>query len=110
MSSVSSWARRKSPPAEGIVATLRLEGRGKVLDGSYTDEIVAVIDKDFEDYRRFFTTGAGEHHFGMVHQAMRKALEATYPGHHQTDDEPSGCAGDALVVSEKSTLQAALLT
>jgi hypothetical protein len=58
----------------------------------------------------FYTAGASEQHFGMVHQAMRKALEAKYPGHHQTDDEPSDRAGDALVVSEKSTLQAALLT
>jgi hypothetical protein len=35
------------------------------------DEIVAVIDKHFEDYGRFYTTGAAEQHFGMVHQAMR---------------------------------------
>jgi hypothetical protein len=36
----------------------------------------------------FYTAGASEQHFGMVHQAMRKALEAKYPGHHQTDNEP----------------------
>jgi hypothetical protein len=41
------------------------------------------------DYRRFYTAGAGEQHFGLVQQAIRKALETKHPPRDHVDDEPA---------------------
>jgi hypothetical protein len=56
--------------------------------GLTQDEIVAVLQKHFQDYRRFHTTGAGEQHFGLVQQAIRKALEEKHPSRDHADDGP----------------------
>jgi len=52
------------------------------------DEIVALINKHFDDCRRFYTSGSRDAHFGMVRSAMSKALEAKYPSRDRADDEP----------------------
>jgi hypothetical protein len=47
--------------------------------GLTPDEIVDVLERHFADCRHLYTCGAGEQHFGMVHQAMRRALEQKHP-------------------------------
>ena len=49
---------------------------------------MSVLQKHFEDCRRFYTSGAGEQHFGMVQSAIRKALETKHPPRDHVDDEP----------------------
>jgi hypothetical protein len=47
--------------------------------GLCQEEILAVIEKHFEDCRQFYTSGAGDRHFHMVRSAISKALEAKSP-------------------------------
>ena len=47
--------------------------------GLSQEEIVAVIEKHFQDCRQFYIAGAGDRHFHMVQLAISKALEAKYP-------------------------------
>jgi hypothetical protein len=56
--------------------------------GLTPDEIIATIEKHFQDCRRFYTSGSGDAHFHMVHLAIRKAWEAKHPSRAHVDDEP----------------------
>jgi hypothetical protein len=47
--------------------------------GLCQEEIVAVIEKHFQDCLQFYIAGAGDQHFHMVRSAISKALEAKYP-------------------------------
>jgi hypothetical protein len=47
--------------------------------GLSQEEIVAVIEKHFQDCRQFYIAGAGDGHFHTVRSAISKALEAKYP-------------------------------
>ena len=56
--------------------------------GLSQDEIVAVIEKHFRDYRHLYIAGADDQDFHMVRSAIAKALEAKYPARARADDEP----------------------
>jgi hypothetical protein len=50
------------------------------------DEVVAVLEKHFDEHRRLYT-GASDRHFHMVQAAVAKALEAKYPSRGHVDDQ-----------------------
>jgi hypothetical protein len=74
---------------KGLSPPFALRDAVKHWLGLAQDEIVTVLQKHFEDYRRFYTAGAGEQHFGMVQLAIRRALETKHPPIDRADDEPA---------------------
>src|SRR5215813_3112021 len=72
---------------QGLSPPFHLRDALKRWRGLSQDEIVAVIEKHFEDCRRFYTAGSGDSHFHMVKAAMHRALVAKHPRDHM-DDEP----------------------
>jgi len=71
---------------QGLSPPFHLRDAVKSWRGLSQDEIVAVIEKHFEDCRRFYTAGSGDAHFNMVRAAIGKAIEAKHPS--ARDDEP----------------------
>ena len=53
--------------------------------GLTPDEIVAVIEKHFEDCRRFYTAGSGDQHFARVRAAIGKAMDPKDPFRARVD-------------------------
>jgi hypothetical protein len=70
----------------GLTPPFNLRDAVKHWRGLTADEIVAVLERHFSDSRHLYTCGAAEQHFGMVHQAMRQALESKRP--HPFEREP----------------------
>jgi len=64
---------------QGLSPPFHLRDAVKHWRGLTQDEIVAVIEKHFEQCRRFYTAGCGDAHFDMVRMAVTKALEANHP-------------------------------
>jgi len=60
----------------GLSPPFALRDAMKSWRGLTPDEIVAVIEKHFEDCRRFYTAGSGDAHFNIVRAAISKALDA----------------------------------
>jgi len=73
---------------KGLSPPFHLRDAAKDWLGLSQNEIVAVINKHFDDCRTFYTGGSRDAHFGMVRSAMSKALEAKYPSRDRADDEP----------------------
>jgi hypothetical protein len=46
-----------------------------------------VLEAHFADHRHRYNSGAGEQHFGMVHEAIRKAIEEKHPRKPEPDRE-----------------------
>ena len=69
---------------KGLSPPFALRDVAKHWLGLTQDEIVTVVQTHFEDCRRFYTTGAGRQHFGLLQQAIRKAWEAKHPSRDQS--------------------------
>src|SRR5215472_12146727 len=69
----------------GLSPPFGLRDAVKSWCGFTQDEIVAVIEKHFEDCRRFYTAGSGDQHFAMVRAAIGKAMEAKHPTRDRAD-------------------------
>jgi hypothetical protein len=72
----------------GLSPPSRLRDGARRWLGMSHDEIVAVIENHLADHRRLYTAGAGEQHFGIVQQAIRKAWEAKHPPREPANDAP----------------------
>ena len=73
---------------QGLSPPFRLRDAARHWLGISQDEIVAVIEKHFADYRRFYVSGSGDQLFSIVEAAIRKAWEAEHPPRDRADDEP----------------------
>lgn len=60
----------------GLSLPFHLREALKQWRGLSQDEIVAVLEKHFEDCRRFYSAGSGDQHFAMVRSAIGKAMDA----------------------------------
>jgi hypothetical protein len=71
----------------GLSPPFFLRDSAKEWRGLSQDEIVAIIDKHFRDYRHCYIAGAGDQHFHLVRSAISKAIEAKHPNHSHADGE-----------------------
>ncbi len=73
---------------KGLSPPFHLRNAVDQWSGLSQDEIVAVIEKHFQDCRRFYTAGSGCQHFNMVRAAIGKALDAKSPRRERAEDAP----------------------
>jgi hypothetical protein len=71
----------------GLCPPFHLRDAARHWLGISHDDIVAVVEKHFSDYRRFYVSGSSDAYFHLVEQAIRKAWEAKHPP--TAGDEPS---------------------
>src|SRR5882762_3787277 len=71
----------------GLSPPFALRDAAREWRGLSQDEIIAVLEKHFRDYRHLYIAGAGDQHFHMVRSAISKALEAKHPSRDHADDE-----------------------
>jgi hypothetical protein len=56
--------------------------------GLSQDEIIAVLEQHFRDYRHLYIAGAGDRLFHLVRSAVAKAIEAKYPSRDDESERP----------------------
>jgi hypothetical protein len=71
---------------KGLSPPFFLRDAAREWHGLSQDEIVAIIDNHFRDYRHCYIAGAGDQHFHMVRSAIQRAIEAKYPRDRFNDE------------------------
>jgi hypothetical protein len=72
---------------KGLSPPFFLRDAAREWHGLSQDEIVAVLEKHFRDYRHLYIAGAGDQHFHLVRSAISKAIEAKHPSRDLADHE-----------------------
>jgi hypothetical protein len=83
VSRVNNFYTRK-----GLSPPFFLRDAAREWHGLSQEEIVAVLEKHFDACRRFYTSGSGDAHFGMVRSAIHKAIEAKHSPRDHAGEEP----------------------